>query len=117
MRLESKKLLEDMRQGASLILEFAAGKSLDDYRADKLLKSGVQRQFEIIGEALSRLSKSDPPTAARITERRQIISFRNVLIHGYDIVDDLVVWDVVRQKLPILLVEVRAILAERTDPP
>ena len=117
MRLESKKLIEDMRQGAALIIEFTTGKSFDDYAKDKLLKSGVQRQFEIIGEALNRLSKGDPATAARITERRQIISFRNVLIHGYDIVDDLVVWDVVCKKLPILLDEVRAILAERTEPP
>ena len=112
MRLESKKLLEDMRQGASLILEFTAGKSLDDYRTDKLLKSAVQRQFEIVGEALSRLAKRDPETASRIPDRRQIISFRNVLIHGYDIVDDLVVWDVVGKKLPVLLGEVKALLAE-----
>jgi len=115
MRLESKKLLEDMRQGASLILEFTAGKSLGDYTQDKLLRSGVQRQFEVIGEALNRLSKSDPDTACRITDRRQIISFRNVLIHGYDLVDDDVVWDVVRQKLPKLMGEVRALLTEATD--
>jgi len=117
MRLDSKKLLEDMRQGARLILDFTAGKSFDDYTSDSLLRSGVQRQFEIIGEALNRLSRSDPETASRVTARRQIISFRNVLIHGYDIVDAAVVWDVVREKLPLLLDEVCALLAEPTDPP
>ena len=113
MRLEAKKLLEDMRQAASLIIEFTSGKSFDDYANDKLLRSGVQRQFEVIGEALSRLSKSDPAAASQVTDRRQIISFRNVLIHGYDIVDDQVVWDVVSHKLPSLLNEIQALLAER----
>jgi len=114
MRLEAKKLLEDMRQGAELIRQFTSDKSFDDYAQDKLLRSGVQRQFEIIGEALSRLSKAAPDVASRITDRRQIISFRNVLIHGYDIVDDQVVWDVVCHKLPVLQEEVRTLLAEET---
>ncbi|HUT35509.1 MAG TPA: HepT-like ribonuclease domain-containing protein [Planctomycetota bacterium] len=113
MQLEAKKLLEDMRQAATLILEFTAGKAFDDYACDALLRSAVQRQFEIIGEALSRLARRDPATASRITERRQVVSFRNVLIHGYDIVDDQVVWDVVCHKLPTLLAEVKALLGER----
>lgn len=115
MRLESKKLLEDMRRGATLILEYTAGKSFDDYAHDSLLRSGVERQFGIIGEALNRLSGRDPDLASRIGARRQIISFRNVLIHGYDLVDDAVVWDVIQQKLPTLLAEVKALLAEDTD--
>ena len=91
MRLESKKLIEDMRQGASLIIEFTTGKSFDDYAKDKLLKSGVQRQFEIIGEALKRLANTDPAAADQITHTSRIISFRNILIHGYDLVDHEVV--------------------------
>ncbi|HPD13441.1 MAG TPA: DUF86 domain-containing protein [Planctomycetota bacterium] len=112
MRLEAKKLLEDMRQAGALVLDFTAGKTFEDYAGDKLLRSAVQRQFEIIGEALSRLARREPAAAAKITDRRQIISFRNVLIHGDDIVDDQVVWDVVRHKLPALLAEVQALLAE-----
>ena len=117
MQLESKKLLQDMRRAAELIGEFTADRCFEDYVGDELLRSGVQRQFEIIGEALSRLSARDPDTASRVSDRRRIISFRNILIHGYDIVDDQVVWDVVQTKLPVLLREVLDLLSEETEHP
>lgn len=112
MQLESKKHLEDMRRSANAIVGFVEGKSFEDYVGDRLLRSGVERQFEVMGEALNRLSKSDPDTAEQISHRRQIISFRNILIHGYDIVDDTVVWDVVQQRLAVLLDEVNRLLSE-----
>lgn len=117
MQLESKKLLHDVRRAAELIREFTADRSFDDYVDDELLRSGVQRQFEIIGEALNRLSARDPDTASHVSDRRSIISFRNILIHGYDIVDDQVVWDVIQSKLPVLLREVLELLAEETERP
>jgi uncharacterized protein with HEPN domain len=52
-----------------------------------MLRSAVERQFEIIGEALSQLAKIDPAVAARIPDLRRIVGFRNVLIHGYDRMD------------------------------
>ncbi|OGV69782.1 MAG: hypothetical protein A3K19_22325 [Lentisphaerae bacterium RIFOXYB12_FULL_65_16] len=111
MRLETRKLLEDMRQACALVHGFTAGKTLADYQADALLRSGVERQFEIIGKALGRLLRTDPQTAAQISQYRRIISFRNVLIHGYDVVEDEVVWDVVQRDLPVLHREVEAFLA------
>ena len=111
MRPEALKFLHDMREAGRRVLEFTAGKTLADFRTDILLRSAVERQFEIIGEALSQLSKIDREVAERIPERRGIISFRNILIHGYDKVDHDVVWDIVETDLPDLLREVRGLLA------
>ncbi len=112
MRLEARKLLEDVRRAAELITAFVAGRRLDDYVADPFLRSAVERQFEVIGEALNRLVRSDPAVAERISRISRIISFRNVLIHGYDLVDHEVVWDVVETQLPLLREQVQALLAE-----
>jgi uncharacterized protein with HEPN domain len=115
MRLETKKYLEDIRQAAALLARFAQGKSFSDYCADPLLRAGVERQFEIIGEALNRISRIDSSTIEAITEHRRIISFRNVLIHGYDAIDDNVVWDILETKLPTLRQEVDRLLSEQTE--
>jgi uncharacterized protein with HEPN domain len=111
MQLEARKHLEDMRRAAELLKQFTAGKRRADYKKDEFLRSAVERQFEIIGEALSRLRKDAPEAAARIPNHRRIIDFRNILIHGYDKVDHDVVWDIVEADLPELLREVRSLLA------
>ena len=111
MRPECRKHLEDVRQGLDLIGQFTQGHGFDDYANDALLRSAVERQFEIIGEALARLRKDAPETAAKIPNHRRIIDFRNILIHGYDKVDHDVVWDIVETDLPDLLREVRGLLA------
>lgn len=77
-----------------------------------MLRSAVERQFEIIGEALVQLSRLDEALAARISEYRRIIAFRNILIHGYAQVDDRIVWDILETKLPILRREVRMLLEQ-----
>jgi uncharacterized protein with HEPN domain len=81
------------------------------------LQAGVERQFEIVGEALSQLAKVDSALAKRISDYQKIISFRNILIHGYADVDDELVWDIVETSLPILRREIAQIIAERSDPP
>jgi uncharacterized protein with HEPN domain len=115
MRLEAKKYLFDIRRAGSLLTEFTAGKNFDAYQADAMLRAAVEREFEIIGEALAQLARLDAAIAARITDHRRIISFRNLLIHGYADVDDRLVWDVVETKLAVLQREVEALL-ESADP-
>jgi len=110
MRLEAKKHLEDVRQATVLLGRFVAGKCVDDYRADPMLSSAIERQFEVIGEALNRLLRLEPSLESRITDARRIIDFRNVLIHAYDVVDENVVWDILERKLPVLRKEVEQLL-------
>ena len=115
MRLESCKHLEDIRQAAELIQSFTSGKTFQGYSSDLMLQSAVERQFEIIGEALNRLDKNDPTTGKRISQKSQIIAFRNILVHGYDKVDDQVVWNIVEQSLPKLYTEVLGLLPDEED--
>jgi len=112
MRLESKKHLEDVRRAADLIRQFIADRTLDEYCANAMLRSAEERQFEIIGEALNRLKREDPDTLERIPDHRRIIAFRNILIHGYDVVADPVVWDVASVHLPVLLGEATRLLQD-----
>ena len=110
MRLETRKLLYDVEQAAALVEKFTRGRGLAEYREDAMLRSAVERQFEIIGEALNNLSKLDPEVADRITDRRRIIGFRNLLIHGYAEIDDRVVWGVLEQKLAPMMAEVQSLI-------
>ena len=100
---QAATFLWDARRAAERILRFSAGRSIDDYLDDEMLRSAVERQFEIIGEAFSGLQRVDASIAARVPDLRQIIGFRNVLIHGYATVNDRTVWDVVQDDLPRLL--------------
>jgi len=77
----------------------------------RLLRQAIERNFEIIGEAIKRLSQHDPEIVARIGDHRQIIAFRNVLIHGYDLVDHALVWSTIEHQVPALLHDVGALLA------
>ena len=72
----------------------------------------VERNFEIIGEAIRRLRDHDPKVADAISESPRIISFRNTLIHGYDLVDDALVWDVIKHKLPVLQREIEVLMQQ-----
>ena len=112
MQLEAKKYIYDIVQAAEKVSRFIDNKNLIDYESDDLLKSGVERQFEIMGEALNQLSKIDTLTVNKISNYQQIISFRNILIHGYADIDDRLVWNIIETKLPILIKEIKGLLGE-----
>jgi uncharacterized protein with HEPN domain len=111
MRLEVLKYLFDIERAALLLQSFIAGKSREQYGADPLLQSAVERQFEIIGEAVAQLAKIDASVAERIPDFRRLIAFRNILIHGYADVDHDIVWNLSQTRLPELLRVIQPMLA------
>jgi len=102
MERDPRAYLWDAREAAEAILEFTADKTYEDYRSERMLRSAVERQFEIIGEALNQLCKINPQWADRIPDVPQIVAFRNLLIHGYASVNDLTVWRTAQESLPTL---------------
>lgn len=115
MQHEAAALLWDARRAAELIREFIAGKTWDDYNADPMTSSAVERQFEIVGEALNRLSRVDHSTAAEVPDLPRIVAFRNLLIHGYASIDERVVWEVATERLPQLITVLARLLDERDE--
>jgi uncharacterized protein with HEPN domain len=107
-----RKYLFDVLQACDLLAQFTAGKRFDDYTSDALLRSAVERQFEIVGEPLNQGLRVDPGLAARITDSGRIISFRHRLSHGYASISDKTVWGILETYLPLLRREVKALLDE-----
>lgn len=114
---DAAKYLWDARRAAEKIARFTAARTFDDYVSDELLRSGVERQFEIVGEALSGLRRVDPALASQVPDLARIVAFRNVLIHGYATVDDRLVWGVVEDGLPTLLTTLTLLLVAAEERP
>ena len=95
--------LHDVIQAGKTIKSFLSECSYEEYVESDLIRSAVERKFEIMGEALNRISKDDYHILAAIEDYRDIISFRNILIHGYDSIDDSIVWGVVEEDLDNLI--------------
>jgi uncharacterized protein with HEPN domain len=110
MKSEILAHLHDVLQAGRAVRAFVKGRSFQDYCSDELLRSGVERKFEIMGEALGRIARDDPAVLSQIRDYRDIISFRNILVHGYDSIDDRIVWDTIETDLDNLLEDVDNLL-------
>jgi uncharacterized protein with HEPN domain len=106
---DPKKCLFDIIAACNEIVAFTDGLTIDEFRFNSLVKSGVQMQFIIIGEALARIRATDLGVFNQITQADRIISFRNVIAHGYDVIVDDVVWEIVEDKVPVLLKEAQTL--------
>jgi len=113
MHPDAGKLLWDAQQAAERVARFTASKSFAEYEADDFLRSAVERQFEIVGEALNQLSRIDATAAATIEVLPRIVAFRNVLIHGYASVDNRIVWGVIDGSLPSLRTALSRLLSQQ----
>lgn len=115
MQPRAAALLWDLHTAAMRIQEFVTGRTWEEYAEDVLLRSAVERQFEIAGEAMF-LRKEDSETAERVPGVHRIVGMRNVLIHGYAEINDLTVWRTATGDLDALVTAVDALLIEAGPP-
>jgi len=97
-----KKFLYDINECIENITAFTKGYDLESFAVDTRTKQAVERNFEIIGEAINNIRKYDPSISDQIRESSKIVGFRNQLIHGYDMISDPITWDIIKNKLPLL---------------
>lgn len=107
------KLLVDALGAIESAQEFVAGCVLADYVANKMRRSAVERQLEILGEAWSRLTKLEPALGESVINLKLAIDLRNRIIHGYDAVDDEIVYLTVTDDLNALKTDLSRLLAAR----
>jgi len=85
-------------------------KMFEIYQNDLKTKRAIERNIEIIGEAMNRILKEN--NSIEISNSRKIVDVRNRIIHGYDSVSDDVIWGIVIKNLPVLKTEVSQLLNE-----
>lgn len=111
MKIEIKKNLYDIKISIESISDFINNNyNFIHYTQNKLLRRAVEREIEIIGEATNRILKIEPNFI--LTNARQIVDTRNWVIHGYDKVDDVIIWGIITKHLPKLKEEVEKYLNE-----
>ena len=112
MDIEIKTWLYDILNAISEIESFfdETSRNFEAYQNDIRTKRAVERNIEIIGEAMNRILTKD--TLIQLSNSRKIVDTRNRIIHGYDSVSDEITWSIVITYIPILKSEISAILAE-----
>ncbi len=112
MEAKHLKWLYDIKVAIDEIESFLNdnGKTFHEYKSNLLLKKAVERNLEIIGEAVNRIVKQYPHI--KIESARSIIGLRNFIIHSYDNITDETIWAVILNHLPKLKLEVNKLLKE-----
>ena len=100
---DPRKLLFDLIDACKKVTAFTAGLSFEQFTSNDLVKSAVHMQFIVIGEALIRLRTIDAVIYNSIPEADRTIAFRHVIAHGYDVIVDEIVWEILQEKVPVLL--------------
>jgi len=95
----SKAHLWDAQQACLAALSFVEGVDIEEFQTNLLVQSAVERQLEILCEALNRLRRTDAQTASEVPELDRIIGMRNIIAHEYGVVDHAIVWAVVDARL------------------
>lgn len=109
MRLEIEKYIFDIIDSINSIYEYLEDKrDFSVYESNKQLRRAVERELEIIGEATNKILKLEPDFP--LSQARRVVDLRNWVIHGYDRVDDVIVWGILMKDIPKLKSEVEAFL-------
>ena len=106
---DSILLLDDIQYSIFKILEYTGNMSFETYETDSKTRDAVERNFEIIGEAASRLPE-DFKALYPLIEWRILKDFRNFIIHEYFGINNSILWDTIQFRLPQLLNDINAIL-------
>ncbi len=114
MQAETAKRLHDAITACASIGAFVAGADLKQYQEDDLLRSAVERKFEVLGEALRQAIRGDETLPNRIPYIQNIIGMANRITHGYGDIHDEIVWDAIQNLLPDLQTTLSGMLA--TEP-
>ncbi len=101
--------LYHMLEAAEAVREFMAGKTVDDLTRDRLLRSAVERQVGIIGEAASKLSKTIRDANPHVPWDK-VIRTRPILVHDYDRVQVDTLWRIASEHVPLLIEQVRPLI-------
>ena len=116
MQRDARAYLQDVAEACAAILSALSGVDFDEYLATRFLRSAVEREFTIIGEAVAALARTAPEVFASITQARRIVDFRNKLAHEYSSVDDTFVWGIADRDVPILRIECAALMDSLDSP-
>lgn len=107
-----RKRLLDARRACETVREFVEERSFQEYEENLMLRSAVERQLEIIGEALGKAAEQDEAIESQIPSLPRIVAFRNRVIHGYDTVDDEIIWTIAQNNVPELRTRLDDLLEE-----
>lgn len=109
---DPEKYLYDMLGSCEFLLAFTQNKTVDDYIGDRAFRSAIERELQIIGEALVQLDKFSPEIAGQIPDYLNIIGFRHILVHGYDSLNPATVWNIIETKLKDLKTKIQSLLGK-----
>ena len=112
MERDPKKFLSDMLDRGQFVSQLLADRTLADLETDRVLRSAVERELMVLGEALYQLHQIAPHIAQRISLWRAIIRFRHVLVHGYAALELPTMWDAIKSDLPPLIQQLESMLEE-----
>ncbi|MEC4003624.1 HepT-like ribonuclease domain-containing protein [Flavobacterium sp. SUN052] len=108
MTEKCEKYLSDILMAIDLIEEFLLEMDFTSYEKDRKTQSAVERQFSIIGEALNQFKKIE--NSISIENDKQIVAFRNRLVHAYDSLDNSIIWAIVHRNIKPLKAEIENLL-------